>query len=53
MMTYIGVKLLYAYNHPTDYLANWQKNLFGILPASVDTGVIQLTKDKVGPFKKK
>lgn len=52
MMTYLGVKLLYSYNHKTAYLANWDKNKIVTLPNAVDTGVMIVTKSQLAAFKK-
>lgn len=51
MMTYVGVKLLYSFNHRSEYLENWFKNNLGLLPNGVDTGVMAITKDQVAAFK--
>jgi ribose transport system substrate-binding protein len=51
MMTYVGVHLLYRYNHPSEYLANWQANGIGVLPNIVDTGVMVVTADQVEVFR--
>jgi len=53
MMTYVGVHLLYRYNHPTEYLANWQNAGIGVLPNIVDTGVMVVTADQVDVFRAK
>lgn len=53
MMTYVGVHLLYRYNHPTDYLANWLGSGIGVLPNIVDTGVMVVTADQVDVFRVK
>ncbi|MCC7208655.1 MAG: substrate-binding domain-containing protein [Anaerolineae bacterium] len=53
MMTYVGVHLLYRFNHPTEYLTNWQTNNIGILPNIVDTGVMVVTPDQVAVFRSK
>jgi ribose transport system substrate-binding protein len=53
MMTYVGVHLLYRYNHPTEYLTNWQTNNIGVLPNIVDTGVMVVTPDQVEVFRSK
>ncbi|MGO8692612.1 MAG: substrate-binding domain-containing protein [Rectinemataceae bacterium] len=53
MMTYLGVKLLYGYNHRTPYLENWYKNKMVILPNAVDTGVMVVTASQLVAFKKK
>jgi len=50
MFTYLGVRLLYSYNHPTKYLATLRRNRIDTLPNSVDTGIIVATKDVVGAF---
>jgi hypothetical protein len=52
-MTYLGVKLLYGYNHKTAYLANWDKNKIVTLPNAVDTGVMIVTKSQLAAFKNK
>lgn len=52
MMTYLGMKFLYAYNHRTEYLENWFKNGIGLLPYAVDTGVMTIKKDQTAAFKK-
>lgn len=51
MMTYVGVHLLYRYNHPSEYLTNWQANGIGVLPNIVDTGVMVVTADQVEVFR--
>ncbi len=51
MMTFLGVQLLYNYNHQTDYLKNWSENGLSPLPNGVDTGVMVITKDQLAPFK--
>ncbi len=51
MMTYVGMYLLYTYNHRTEYLDNWFKNGLGVLPYGVDTGVMAITKEQTGAFK--
>ncbi|MGA2545540.1 MAG: substrate-binding domain-containing protein [Rectinemataceae bacterium] len=53
LMTYLGVKLLYGYNHKTAYLANWDKNKIVTLPNAVDTGVMIVTKSQLAAFKNK
>ncbi|QGP92539.1 Fructose import binding protein FrcB [Neomoorella glycerini] len=53
MMTYLGVKLLYNYNHRSKYLDNWFQNKLNILPNAVDTGVMVITKDQARAFKRK
>lgn len=50
MMTYVGVLLLHAYNNRSDYLENWHNNGIGLLPYSVDTGVMVVTKDQIAAF---
>jgi ribose transport system substrate-binding protein len=51
MMTYIGVQLLYAVNHPTKYLTKWASNGIGLLPYAVDTGVMTIKKGQTAAFK--
>ena len=53
LMSYLGVKLLYGYNHKTAYLGNWDKNKIVILPNAVDTGVMVVTKSQLAAFKAK
>ncbi|MCX6078239.1 MAG: substrate-binding domain-containing protein [Chloroflexi bacterium] len=53
MMTFVGVQMLYDYNHRSAYLENWSKNGIGVLPYAVDTGVMSITKEKAAAFKKK
>jgi ribose transport system substrate-binding protein len=53
MMTYVGVHLLYRYNHPSDYLDNWESAGIGVLPNIVDTGVMVVTADQVDVFRAK
>jgi len=50
MFTYLGVRLLYSYNHPTPYLAVQRRNRINTLPNAVDTGIIVATKNVVGAF---
>jgi len=52
MMTYVGVQLLYAVNHPTKYLTRWATNGIGLLPWAVDTGVMTIKKGQTAAFKK-
>ena len=51
MMTYVGVKLLYTYNHRTKYLEKWFHNGIVVLPNAVDTGVMVVTKEKAAAFR--
>ena len=51
MMTYVGVKLLYTYNHRTNYLDKWFQNGIVVLPNAVDTGVMVVTKEKAAAFR--
>lgn len=53
MMTYVGVHLLYRYNHPSEYLGNWLNAGIGVLPNIVDTGVMVVTADQVDVFRAK
>lgn len=53
MMTYVGVHLLYRYNHPSEYLANWQGAGIGVLPNIVDTGVMVVAAGQVEVFRVK
>jgi ribose transport system substrate-binding protein len=50
MMTYVGMLLLYARNHPTEYLQNWLDNGIGVLPYAVDTGVMTIKKGQTAAF---
>ena len=51
MMTNIGMLMLYAMNHPSEYLQNWLDNGIGILPYAVDTGVMTIKKGQTAAFK--
>ena len=51
MMTFVGVQMLYDYNHRSAYLENWWKNGIGVLPYAVDTGVMAITKEGAAAFK--
>jgi len=53
MMTYLGVKMLYSYNHRTAYLENWNKNGIVTLPYAVDTGVMVVSKSQLAAFRAK
>ena len=53
LMSYLGVKLLYGFNHKTPYLTNWDKNKIVIMPNAVDTGVMVVTKSSLAAFKAK
>jgi ribose transport system substrate-binding protein len=53
MMTYVGVKMLYTFNHRTAYLDKWNKNGIVTLPYAVDTGVMVISKSQLAAFKAK
>lgn len=52
MMAYEGLRMLYTYNHPTDYLSKWKSNNIVALPNAVDTGVMVVGKTQLAAFKK-
>lgn len=52
MMTYVGVQMLYTYNHRSEYLENWHSKDISLLPNGVDTGVMVVTKDEIAAFQK-
>ncbi len=52
MMSYLGVKLLYGYNHRTPYLSHWFTNQIVPMPYAVDTGVMVVAKSGLAAFKK-
>jgi ribose transport system substrate-binding protein len=51
MMTYLGVKQLYDWNHRSEYLNNWGENDIEMAPYGVDTGVMVVTKDNMAAFR--
>jgi hypothetical protein len=51
MMSYLGMKLLFGYNHRTAYLDHWFKNAIVTMPYAVDTGVMVVTKSQLAAFK--
>ena len=51
MMSYVGMKLLFGYNHRTPYLDHWFKNSIVTMPYAVDTGVMVVTKSQLAAFK--
>ena len=52
MMSYLGMKLLYGYNHRSPYLDHWLTNKIVPMPYAVDTGVMVVDKSGLAAFKK-
>jgi ribose transport system substrate-binding protein len=51
MMSYLGVKLLYGYNHRSPYLDHWFTNKIVPMPYAIDTGVMVVAKSGLAAFK--